>query len=224
MNQDSIFHRAGEEIKKDREKMNGKPFRKKVQYFFMYYKVPFFIIVAIIAIIISVAYSRFQNKEFAFNVFFVNASNTRSDETFGEEFGEVIDMDDSKYMVSVDSSIYIDTDGTSQMSVAGTEKLAMEINSAVLDACIMPQNLFEAYAEEGSFGDLSDFLTEEQMENYADRIVYVDDIPVGIEAGDFAKIEEAELYEMEDAPVFAIIYNAPHADECSLFLDYLNDL
>lgn len=220
MNDDSIFRKAREEIKKDREKMSGKSARQKIEYFFMYYKIPFIITIAVIAIAVSLLYSRAQYREYAFHALFVNASSSAGDDIFNQEFGEILDVDTSHYTMGIDSSLYID--GNSQISIAGTEKFAGEVNSEILDACIMPEILFQLYAGQGCYGDLRNFLTEEQMEEYAESLIYENDIPVGIKADEFSRIREAGLYTEEDAPVFGIVYNAPHGAECSLFLDYLN--
>ena len=85
---------------------------------------------------------------------------------------------------------------------------------------MMPQDLFLIYAEEGCYGNLRDFLTEEQLEKYAEQMVYQDGIPVGIKADGFHKINEAELYTAVDRPIFGIVYNTGHKRECSLFLDF----
>lgn len=220
MNEDSVFRKANEEIKKDREKMKGKSFRQKLEYFFMYYKIPVIIIAAVVVIAISVLHTRSQYREYAFHALFVNAGNTINDEKFSQKFGKILDIDTDNYTVAIDSSLYID--GNSQVSIGSTEKLAGEVSSQILDACIMPETLFLTYAKEGCYGDLRDFLTDEQLEQYAELLVYQDDIPVGIKAGSFTRIGEANLYTSGDSPVFGIVHNAPHPAECSAFLDYLN--
>lgn len=220
MNEDSVFCKAGEEIKKDREKLKGKSFRQKLEYFFMYYKIPVIIIAAVIMIVISVLHSRSQYREYAFHALFLNAANTLNDNNFSQEFGEILDIDTDNYTVTINSSLNID--GNSQVSIGSTEKFAGEVSSEILDACIMPENLFLTYAEEGCYGDLRDFLTDEQLEQCADLLVYRNDIPVGIKADSFSRIAEADLYTSEDSPIFGIVYNTPHPAECSAFLDYLN--
>ena len=220
MKGNSILHRFTEEIKKDREKLKGKTFLQKLEYYVMYYKIPAIITVAVIAILVSVCYTRSQSKSYGFHADFINASNTISDESFNREFGEIIEIDNDHSIVSIDSSFYIE--GTSQQSISSTEKLAGEINSEILDVCIMPQSLFLTYAEEGCYGDLREYLTEEQTETYSDLFVYQNDIPVGIRAENFSKLQDADLYPEEEAPVFGILYNAPHPTECSEFVDYLN--
>ncbi|MCD8148020.1 MAG: hypothetical protein LUE92_00325 [Clostridiales bacterium] len=219
MNEDSTFRKAKEELKRERDMMQGKSFRQKAGYFFTYYKIPVIIIAVVIAILISILYSRAQHRDYAFHALFVNADNSAHDEQMEAEFGAWIDFDSDKYQVVIDSSMYID--GNSQGSIASTEKLAAEVSSEILDVCIMPEDLFSTYTDEGCFGDLSNYLTEEQLDYYADLLVYDGDTPVGIRADDFAIIKDASLYTSEDAPVFGIVYNAPHSADCSLFLDYL---
>lgn len=220
MTENSILKKIREEIRSDLRKMKGKPFRKKIEYFFIYYKVPLIITVAVIAMLISVYYTRSHSKSYGFHANFINANNTISDDAFNQEFGEIIEIDTDHFIVSVDSSLYIG--GTSQQSISSTEKLAGEINSEILDVCIMPKSLFLTYAKEGCYGNLQDYLTQEQIEEYSDLFIFQDDIPIGIKAENFSRLQKADLYTEETSPVFGIIYNAPHNTECSKFLDYLN--
>lgn len=222
MNENSFFRKAGEELKKDREKMKGKSPGQKLEYFFMYYKIPVIIAAAVAVIAISVLHTRSQYREYAFHALFFNAADTVSDEKFSREFGNILDIDTDSYTVTIDSSLSID--GYSQLSIGSSEKLAGEVNSQILDVCIMPEDLFLTYAGEGCYGDLRDFLTEEQLKQYAEALVYLNDIPVGIKADSFSRIEEAGLYTSKDSPVFGIVYNTPHPAECSVFLDYLDSL
>ena len=90
MKGNSILHRFTKEIKKDREKLKGKTFLQKLEYYVMYYKIPAIITVAVIAILVSVCYTRSQSKSYGFHADFINASNTISDESFNREFGEII--------------------------------------------------------------------------------------------------------------------------------------
>ena len=123
MKGNSILHRFTEEIKKDREKLKGKTFLQKLEYYVMYYKIPAIITVAVIAILVSVCYTRSQSKSYGFHADFINASNTISDESFNREFGEIIEIDNDHSIVSIDSSLYIEV--SSLQSISSTEKLAV---------------------------------------------------------------------------------------------------
>lgn len=52
-------------------------------------------------------------------------------------------------------------------------------------------------------------------------LIYGQDTAISIFTYDFTIVKDASLYTSEDAPVFGIVYNAPHSADCSLFLDYL---
>lgn len=219
MKEHSIFYKIRKEFQADVEKVRGRSIGYKLEYFFMYYKIPLLLTAAAAAIIISLFYSHSQYKESAFSALFINAENTLSDENLSQEFGERIEFDADRYTISIDSSLFID--GNSQASIASTEKLAANVNSQLLDVCIMPEELFLIYAEQGVYGNLQNFLTKEQFTEYADQIVYQGSIPVGIKAEGFRGIVEAGLYSAGDTPIFGIVYNTKHTKECCLFLDFL---
>lgn len=221
MSNHSIFHRMSDEFKKDREKLKGKSFGQKIQYFIMYYKIPVLLILAVAAIAISVGYSISHSKTMAFHAYFINADNTRSDETLSQDFAKILAINQSKEQVSVDSSLLID--GNSQVSISSIEKFASEINSNFVDACIMPEELFLTYAKEGAYGDIRTYLSDTDYKKYqkADQIIYQENIPVGIRASDFKRVKAADLYEKSDVPVIGIIYNTDHPKEAQKFLHFL---
>ncbi len=219
MKEHSILHKIRREFQADCEKVRGRSVWYKLEYFLMYYKISVLLTAAAAAVVISVIYSCSQHKEPAFYALFINAGNTLSDETFEQQFGKLAEINTDHYMITIDSSLSMD--GNSQVSIASIEKFSANVNSKLLDVCMMPQDLFLIYAEEGCYGNLRDFLTEEQLEKYAEQMVYQDGIPVGIKADGFHKINEAELYTAGDRPIFGIVYNTGHKRECSLFLDFL---
>ncbi len=219
MKEHSILDKIRKEFQADCEKVRGKSIGYKLEYFLMYYKIPLLLTIVAAAIVLSLLYSRSQYKESAFSALFVNAENTLSDEILAQEFGELLEVDEDKYMISIDSSLYID--GNSQASIASTEKLAAAVNTQLLDVCIMPEELFLIYAEQECYGDLRNFLSKEQLETYAEKMVYQNDIPVGIYVEDFSGIADAELYASQDRPVFGIVYNTEHGREGGMFLDFL---
>ncbi len=220
MKEDSFFHRASGEVKREKEMTKGMTKAQKAEYFIMYHKVLILFVAIAVIVVISLAYSHAHNKGYAFQALLFNTQNADYDETYSEEFREILGINEkSGYQVVIDSSNYIE--GTSQLSVAGTEKLMLEVNSRMLDVCIMPEELFDSYVEQGAFGNLEDCLSPEQLSEYCDLFIYNGDTAVGVRVDNAEKITEASLYEEDDFPVFGIIYNAPHPDESALFLDYL---
>lgn len=189
----------------------------------MYYKIPVILILAVAAIAISVGHSIASNKTMAFHAYFINADNTRSDETLSQEFADFLQINTSKEQVSVDSSLMID--GNSQVSISSIEKFASEINSNFIDSCIMPEELFLTYAKEGAYGDLRDYISDTDLQKYkkADQLVYQDKIPVGIRTEALSRIQGSDLYKKSDKAVIGIIYNTEHPKEAGKFLHFLSE-
>lgn len=214
------MNRLKEEFSKDVEKLKGKPLKEKIQYFIMYYKIPFLLIVSVIAIIISFIYSRMQYREYAFHAYFFNAQTAEKDEIFSRELEEFLGVDTKKEIVSLDSSLQLG--GNSQLSIASTEKFSVEMFNGIVDACIMPEEIFLAYVEQGCFQDLRNCLSEAQLTEYADLLIYENEIPIGVKTGSFSKLESAGLYTEEDTPIFGILGLTEHITECSEFLKFLD--
>ncbi len=220
MNQTTLLKKIKQELLSDHEKTKQMPLLQKLQYYFMYYKVPLILCTALTAILISICYSRSQSLEYVFDAAFLNASHTTQDEAIGRDFLLTLNMDPGKYAVSIDSGMQIE--GNSQASIASTEKLFSKINAQMLDACIMPKHLFTEYARQHAFADLRDILTDSQLEIYQGKLFYTDGIPTGIYAEAFPRIAAAGLYSSGSCPIYGVAGNTAHPDTSSLFLDFLN--
>lgn len=216
------FQRGKEEIRLDREKMQGKPLRKKIQYFFMYYKIPFFLTIAVILAVFSIVHTLRKDPDYSFCAIFVNAEYADgNDEAMEEEFVEYSGIDTSQSEVHVYSAISFGLDDDSSLSSANLEIFESYIFSNSMDACVLSEDLFETYAGLNAFQDLSEVLTQEEMERYGDYLVYVDEVPYGVDIAGFAVVEEYGLYAEDGEAVYSVLYNAPNEDYGGIFLDYL---
>ncbi len=163
-----------DEFREEREALKQGTFKQKAAYFWDYYKWHAIGTIAGIAILISVIYGIATRKENAFYAAMLNSVDLRQDEGFAADFMEYAGIDPETYAVTFDNSLYISFDHFDDMTVASTEKLMAYLAAAQLDVILSGDGLFSHYANEETFSDLREVLTEEQLAVCEPYFYYVD--------------------------------------------------
>ena len=221
----SINDEIREQRKKAFERLD---FKGKIKYWLYYYKWPAIIGAIILIFGGSMIYELLTKKDVALQVVYVNSSLNEESEEFMADFQKTIDIDEKKEETLLDNSIYIDASSPSYYAEQTFEKLFVMCSAGVVDVCIVDEEYFMTMANGGYFKDLSTVLTEEQMKQYKDRLVWYD-CPDNITEG-----QEAIAIEVTDSPkivsthsfpdkkyYYTIIVNASNIDNSLAFLDYI---
>ncbi len=165
-----------DEFKEEREALKNAGFKKKVSYFFYYYKWHVIAVVLIAAGIFSVAYEMLTSKENAFYAVMLNASELETAADFNQGFYEYAGLDLEEYDAYFDTSIRITTDSDiiDDVTMTSTQKLAVYLAAAELDVMVTDSGSIRQYANSSVFYDLREILSEEQIAAYEPYFYYVD--------------------------------------------------
>ncbi|SEA15091.1 hypothetical protein SAMN02745687_01942 [Lachnospiraceae bacterium NK3A20] len=165
-----------DETRQQRQKLKGKSLKEKLSYFWDYYKIHTIVVIAIAAAAISIVHSIVTNKPSVFAFTALNASIP--DDAYDTMYGEITDalgIDTKEQGVTLDLQEYLTPGGdSSQYDIATRQKIFAETAAASLDVMVADQHNFDAYAKNGTFGDLRDYLSDEQMGKYQADLYYVD--------------------------------------------------
>ena len=109
------------------------------------------------------------------------------------------------------------------------EKFAAQVAAQEVDVMIADPDTFNQYAENGYLGGLNEFLSEETLSRYSDRLIYAnipdddteEEVPVGIDIADCALLQETQAYAGYDNVYFGILVNTEHAENAEKFLEYI---
>lgn len=215
-----------DEFKEEREAMKHGTPKQKLAYFWDYYKWPVIIGIIVAAGLISMIYQMATRKETAFYALMLNATefNYLEDSSGNTTaFAEYAEIDEDKYQILYDTSIQIGTESGDDYD--SSQKLLVYIAAAELDVMVSDVDSLKKYAYQGQLYDLRDFLTEEQLEKYADSFYYVDgavmeEIEAASDAYDFDYEPDygdpRRPEEMENPIPMGIFLN----EDCSLLDDY----
>lgn len=224
-NGNSVSDEIGEQRKKA---MEGAGFKERLSYFFYYYKVHVLLTVVIGAVVISTIVSLATKKDIVLQVVYINGFPVENTETFMADFATTIPINPEKEEVLLDDSFYIAAENRSTFDEQNQEKLFMMSAAGTVDVCVSDEAFFMELVKQGYLLDLSTVLTDEQMEQYQDRLFYYDSDEnktegkeaVGIKITDAPKIMATNSFPNTDC-YYSIVVNSKHTDNALAFLEYL---
>ena len=220
-------------VKKEREKIkNQKGVKGKASYIWDYYKIPILaVIIGTIAIISLVRSIKANNYNTSLYVTYVNciSLDLRDDTGILErKLTDWLGIDGDNDRVSVDGYYNIDPEQFTEETYTSSQKLNILIASKSSDCYIGDELFTRTWAESGYLLDLTEVLPEELLSKVSDRLVYFTDgesgeeKAVGIDLGGLPFITNVLVLSTEH-PMFSIVVNAPHVDNCITFLENIMD-
>lgn len=185
-----------DEFKEEREALKAQPFKKKLEYFWSYYK--WHTIGSIVGVILLFVLVRdiADNKENAFFGILVNTYPRYEDTAaFDSAIEELLEIDTDKYQVTFDYNFYM-SEVFDNNSYQTTQMIMVHTAAGDVDVMAMDTYNFNKYGYNSYYADLRLYLSEEQLAALNDRIFYVD-------AALVAEIEEESInnsYNTEEPP------------------------
>lgn len=219
--------------KKEREKIkNQKGFKGKASYIWDYYKIPILaVIIGTIAVISLVRSIKANNYNTSLYVSYVNCiSMDLKDDTgiLERRLTDWLGIDGENNRVSVDGYYTIDPDQFTEETYTSSQKLNILIAAKSSDCYIGDELFTKTWAASGYLLDLTEVLPEELLSKVSDRLMYFTDgesgeeKAVGIDLYGLPFITNALVLSTEH-PIFSIVVNAPHVDNCITFLENIID-
>lgn len=160
-------------IREELKKLSALSWGERVGYIWDYYK-PLMAAILVIIFFISLGVEIYRNlqKDYLLNAYFVNSNTVLSDyETMTSDFEEYIGGLEKNQVINIDTTLTISED-LDQYSTASQTKLTAIASTGDLDIIVMDAETFDRYYKEGFFADLSEVLTEEQMEQWEERLIF----------------------------------------------------
>lgn len=205
------------------EKKEKKSIKNNLEYFWMYYKLPFVAGMIVAILLLYFLITTLTAKETALSVMLIDCHTEMSGEEMAEKYMDSAGLDKKKYQVQIQNNLMFQGTNSGNYSMTSLSKFMADIGSELLDVCGMLKDDFIKYDGSQTWTDLRECLTDNQMEELKDRLLTADDGRViGILADDLPVIQTDGCYTNEETDaVIGIIYNAPHKDEAVKYLLYL---
>lgn len=166
-----------DEIREQRKKLKGKGIKAHIAWFWEYERVTTLIVLVVAGIAISLIYHFVTNKPYGFGVMFLNAvSQDDQQTTLAEGFMDYAGIDSSSedVLADVTETLTPGDSSSSEYDMYTTMKIMAEISAEQIDVAIMDAWYFDYYAYQGEFLALNEVLDEAALEQYKDRLYYID--------------------------------------------------
>ena len=213
-----------------RERTRGMGFKDFALFIKDYYLSDFIIFAAVLGTIIAVTVTSVININTDYIIYGVGVNVMLTDE--GEKYikDDFFELHKTGGRQKVDYStvtitdIYSDT-GDINATYYSAEGVVAQVGAVRLDYLLLNELGFQFFASQEIYMDLRDLLSKEEMEKYADRIVYTQEegsdemLPMGIDITDTDFVKYNSL--SKEKTFIAFAGNAPHKELALDFFHYL---
>ena len=183
-----------DEFKKERASIKNAPLKKKLQYFWDYYKwYVFGMLFLIVAICLFIRTAATHTETILYTMFFNTGSEDIYHEDMGAEFLSYAGIEDEKQLALIDVSYYMSTDESEPGVQAAFQKLSIFTQTNQLDIIGGPIDSINACMYNTYLYDLRTILTEEQFAKYEPYLLYADE---AILSDKQTAEKKSEFYEM----------------------------
>lgn len=231
------YHRA------EWEKLKGQPLKAKLEHIFTYYRYVLIAAVVIIALVVSLAVSISGQKESGFQAYLIGAAGSKeTSESFLADFVTLAGIDMNTHTASITPGGLVDADGMDENSMLSAQAVAVKSAAGEIDVLGCPLERFLGYAYNKYFVDLRQIFSQEQLESWGARLIYIDtalfseetltELPDPTDPSKMTSPMAVGLQVSADSPlsdycmlpqdglVLGILCNAPHSQTAALFLEY----
>lgn len=205
------------------EKKEKKNIKNNLEYFWMYYKLPFMAGMIIVILILYFLITALTAKDTVLSVMLIDCHTEMSGEELAEEYAKAADIDQKKYQIQIQNNLMFQGTDSGNYSMTSLSKFMADIGSELLDVCGMLKDDFIKYDGSDTWMDLRECLTDEQSKVLEDYFLMTDDgRAIGIMADELPVLKADNCYTSTDTEAaVGIIYNTPHKEEAVKYLLYL---
>lgn len=228
--------------------LQDKPFSAKLKYIFTYYWAAILACVCVILFLVSWIGSALLQKDLALSGYLVNGT-TRQDysDSLAQEFMEYQQIDAAKCEIYLSADKYYTFNDSSTSSLYTLEAMVAQIAAKQLDFIITDMETYPSFS--AYYADLRQICTAEQLEEYRQYLVYVeqaeldaltsgeadtislpqyytdateleDPLPVGIRIPENSHLFDAYMFNEGDV-VFGITHTAVNISNALAFLEFI---
>lgn len=209
----------------EKEKLSEMNFHGKLDYLWEYYKIHAAIAIAVIAIIIYIAYeiTHPDNKPMFYAALINSTVDADTLEKYKSDFAQVLQLDPKRQSVVLNNSFYIANDN--EFAANSQQVLSTYMAAGEIDVIIAPESIFKQYAYYGYFAKLSDELPTDVYSSLTDNFL-ISDAEEDPEKNAYGiYLGSSDLFNNAtyggEAYVLGIVPNYKHEDETIEFIKYL---
>ncbi len=194
------IRKVSDDIRDQHQKMKDMPIKDRLSYFWLYYKVHTFVVIGVVAFIVSMIVNFVTAKDYGFYGVMLNASlldNTSMQDSF-IEFGD-LDAEHFDYFIETDTTLSYHN--TSSIDMTNAQRLIALTQTKDLDAVVFDSEIFGNFSFNEMFMDLRTVLSPEDLEKYEPYFYYVDYAEIAATENSDEVHYNSEDYETESGEI-----------------------
>ncbi|MCD7715819.1 MAG: hypothetical protein LUI39_05120 [Lachnospiraceae bacterium] len=226
MNDRNRKERIKDKIREETGKLKLLSWKDRLIYVWDYYKPQMGAIIAVI-FVIYLGITIYHNLQIdnVFSVYMVNCgSYTIDSDALLADYTDYIGGIGEKEEMTFDTSTILDEEDVNY-GYAYQMKFTAVLTAKMVDVILADPDTFEEYAGYGYFVDLREVLTDEQLEEWSDLLVYMDNTEEGVNAPyaiDLTGTAVVEEYDLYEGTVYGgVVINGENTDKAPTFLDWM---
>ena len=216
-----------DEIREQNAKLKGAPLREKLSYYREYYLKPTIVVIIIILLVGSIAYSMLTApSDTAFAAYFYNTTGNTSDTELIDGFVKHLGIDTKEHDAYIDTSMYYTPDSSDMNTYMTIEKTMAIMSTGELDVVVGDADMLDYFARNECLHDVTAVLPDDLLARFEDKLYYAKYgesetlTPVGIYVGDAPKLNQSAYYTGME-PILGLVVNSDNLDNAIEFLRYL---
>ena len=203
-------------------------FSQKTEYYWQKYKLHIIVVLFLACLFGSLLHPVIHQKETILSIAYINAFPNVADEIIINDFETYLQLNCEKQQVLLDTTYYIDNNSSSPYARNYSQSFSTKANSGKFDVVLADSDNFDVFGNQGFFQNLSNVLSEKELQQYKDRLYYIDfpdddsdkKIPIGIKINKSSQICKTSCYPNMDA-YFGIMAGTKRVDYALSYLNYL---
>ena len=217
-----------DEVKEQHQKLEGKTFNVKVQYFWYYYKVHVFAtLFAVIALSLFISAVLKDSKEPSIYVALINSNlASEQDTTLLRDYVISREIDTEEHPAKMDFTLHMSSDSVDDASMASSQKYMSMLSTGKADIILCDKWIIDEYAILDAYENLETYLKPEDYEKIKDKLYYCEvngkgKIPVAFYTTNVDKVLTDSLYGKKECPLIAICRTSKRKEAAADFIHYL---
>ena len=203
-------------IKRDLENLKALPPKKRWGFIWEYYKMTICVCVLIILFLAVGLITLSSNRQSDLYVVLINSMEGNP-----AVFSEQMQKGSKKEAEKIDVERYtLDLSGSNSADATTIQVLAALFSMGNMDVFVSDPEVFERYASEGGFVDLSTWIDTENWTHSTNTLHYTEvngkSIPIGIELSADSLLHQSGYY--EGTAIIGVVANAVHLDAALVLL------
>ena len=203
--------------------------KARIEYIWDYYKLPILAVICVIAFIIYMIVHFVTYKETALEIFMVNTTNQNTEEVAAstDEFFQQEGLSGKDEEIFIDTSILFSEDMGDSTNYYSNRSLTVKFAVGGGDILFAPDYVFNNYAGSGAMMPLTDVLTDDELEQYKDILVYTTEeesgetYPCGVALTDNEWLLTHHFYPEGETLYLGIGYNSKSPETARNFFHYI---